>query len=360
MQKQSKQKFFEEQKIFVGIDVHAKQWHVYASPESGLGMRPVCMPPNAEALLSYLESKFPGGEYHSAYESGFCGFSNHRNLMNIGIHNIVFNAADLKTSNKERVRKTDAVDCKAIWENLSKGELKALYVPTETQEEDRELVRGREMCSKDSRRTKQRIKMFLHKLDTAVPTELSKAQSSWSKAYVDWLHEYSKTLNGGNRTKLTSLLLTLAHLEERISEYEKQMYDAASARHSEMFSLLITIPGIGKLSSAKICHELMDFSRFANDRHLAGYIGLVPDCRSSDTRETILGTSARRNKILKTTLIEAAWKAVGKDPALGSAYAKAVKRGQHPNVAITSIARRLVNRIFYVHRTRKEYVIGTK
>ena len=360
MLSQSKQKFFEGQKIFVGIDVHAKQWHVYASPESGLGMRPVCMPPNAEALLSYLESKFPGGEYHSAYESGFCGFSKHRDLMNHGIHNIIFNAADLKTSNKERVRKTDAVDCKAIWENLLKDELKALYVPTETQEEDRELVRGREMCSKDSRRTKQRIKMFLHKLDAPIPTELSKAQNTWSKAYVCWLQEYSRTLNGGNRTKLTSLLLTLAHLEERISEYEKQMYEAVTARHSEMFSLLITIPGIGKLSSAKICLELMNFYRFVNDRHLAGYIGLVPDCRSSDTRETILGTSARRNKILKKTLIEAAWKAICKDPALGSAYAKAVKRGQHPNVAITSIARRLVNRIFYVHRTRKEYVIGTK
>ena len=258
------------------------------------------------------------------------------------------------------MRKTDAVDCKVIWENLSKGELKPLYVPTETQEEDRELVRGREMYSKDLRRTKQRIKMFLYKLDTAIPTELSKAQSTWSKAYVGWLHEYSGTLSGGNRTKLTFLLQTLAHLEERISEYEKQMYETASARHSEMFSLLTTIPGIGKLSSAKICLELMDFARFANDRHLAGYIGLVPDCRSSDTRETILGTSARRNKILKTTLIEAAWKAIGKDAALGSAYAKAVTRGQHPNVAITSIARRLVNRRFYVHRTRKAYVIGTK
>jgi len=69
----------------------------------------------------------------------------HRQLKDVGIDNIVFNAADLKKSQKEHVRKTDAVDCKAIWENLKKGDLKAIYVPTEQEEHDRELIRGREI-----------------------------------------------------------------------------------------------------------------------------------------------------------------------------------------------------------------------
>lgn len=347
MPMQSKQNFFEGQKIFVGIDVHAKQWHVYASPTMSLGVRAVSMPPNASALISYLTNRFPGGIYMSAYEAGFCGFIKHRELIAVGIHNIVFNASDLKKNNKERLRKTDAVDCKAIWENLSKGDLIPIYIPTVQEEEDRELVRGRENCVKDLRRIKQRIAMFLHKLDTKIPDEHIGKQCYWSNLYVQWLGQYSESLEGGNKTKLKMLLSTLLHLQQHIKEYDVQMHKVLIERHKEMSELLPTIPGIGKLTTAKLCLELMNFSRFANDRHLAGYIGLVPDCHASDQRETIMGTSVRRNKILRAALIEAAWSAISKDPALGSAYAKGRNRGQHPNVAITAIARKLVTRIFY-------------
>ena len=323
-------------------------------------MGPACIPPNAKALLSYLENHFPGGKFYSAYESGFCGFSKHRDLMSQGINNIVFNAGDLKKSNKERIRKTDSVDCKSIWENLSKNQLTPIYIPTESEEEDRELVRGRESCIKDLRRMKQRIKMFLYKLDADIPEDLCKAQASWSKAYLSWLSEYANGLRGGNRTRLESMLQTLSHLKERMSEYERQMHLAVEARHKEIAALLMTIPGIGKLSAAKICLELMNFSRFANDRHLAGYIGLVPDCMASDSKETIIGTSCRRNRILKSTLVEASWKAISKDKVLGSAYARGLGRGQHPNVAITAIARRMVTRLLYVYRTGKPFEYDKK
>lgn len=355
---QSNKNFYEGQKIFIGIDVHARQWHAYASPISSLGTKAVCMPPSAEALLAYLQNKFPGGEYYSAYESGFCGFTKHRELLEIGINNIVFNASDLKKSNKERVRKTDAVDCKSIWENLSKGQLTAIYVPSEQEEEDRELVRSRESYVKDIRRVKQRIAMFLHKLDTAIPKEFIGKQGYWSRAYVTWLSAYKDTLAGGNKYKLESFLNTLSHLISERDNLEKQMQLAIEARHKEMSELLMTIPGIGPLSAAKICLELMNFSRFANDRHLAGYIGIVPDCYSSDTRGSDTGTTTRRNKILRSTLVEASWKAISKDPVLGSIYAKKCAHGKQANVAIMAIARKMVTRIFYVYRTRKPYVIG--
>lgn len=159
---QSNKKFFEGTTIFVGIDVHARQWHVYATPMPPLPVSAVCMPPDAEALLKFLKNKFPGGIYKSAYEIGFCGFTAHRQLLAVGIDNIVFNPADLKKSQKEQIRKTDAVDCRSICENLADGKLQPLFVPSPDQESDRELIRGREVSVKDMRRTKHRIRMFLH------------------------------------------------------------------------------------------------------------------------------------------------------------------------------------------------------
>lgn len=355
---QSNKKFYEGQNIYIGLDVHAKQWHVYASPKDSIRGKAVCMPPSAAALLEYLHNNFPGGIYHSGYETGFCGFTIHRELINVGINNIVFNAGDLKKSNKEIVRKTDALDCKSIWQNLSKGELQAIYIPSIEEESDRELVRGRECFIKDIIRLKQRIKMFLHKMGIKTPNELSAAQSHWSKAYIAWLKLLATSLEGGNSLRLQTLVQSLLSIKENIDLMEKEMYKACEKSNSEIFTLLQTIPGIGKLSAAKICLETMNFERFPNERHLAGYIGMVPDCHISDKKEVIIGTSIRRNKILRNTLIECAWMSLSKDPALGGYYSKGVAKGKKPNVVIISVAKKIINRIYYVHRTRNAYKIG--
>lgn len=356
---QSNKNFYEGQNIFVGIDVHARQWHVFASPyPGGMGFKAICIPPDAESLKSYLHRTFPGATFQSAYESGFCGFAAHRDLVRAGISNIVFNAADLRKSQKEELRKTDTIDCKAIWENLTKGDLKPIFIPSETEESDRELIRGREIAVKDMRRSKQRIKMFLHKLGVETPEEFKGKESYWSKAYLEWLNVLSDSLESGFSRKLQAQLEQIDMLKNQIKSYDKDIHSVMTARHKEMYELLPSVPGIGRLLSAKLCLELINFSRFADARHLAGYIGLVPDCKASDTKVSILGTSIRRNAILRTSLIEASWIAISKDPSLGKVFNKHRREGKHPNIAIIGVARKLVNRIFYIWRTKKKYEVS--
>lgn len=352
---QSNKKFFEGTTIYVGIDVHARQWHVYATPWPSLPVKPVCMPPNAQGLLTFLENRFPGGTYKSAYEAGFCGFTVHRKLLDAGIDNIVFNPADLKKSQKELIRKTDSVDCRSICENLANGELNPLYIPTLQQESDRELIRGRETVVKEMRRTKHRIAMLLHRMEVQSPLQFCGKEKYWSKAYIGWLRVLCEELDGGHGRRLGSLLGQLDLLSAQIKQYDLDILQVMRTRYAEIGALLKTIPGVGALLSAKICLELMDFCRFEDARKLAGYIGLVPDCKASDQREVIIGTTIRRNNILRTSLIEASWVAIVKDPTLSAAFHKYRASGKQPNVAIISIARKLVNRIFYVYRTKKPY-----
>jgi len=42
--------------------------------------------PSAKELANYLKKNFPGGNYYSAYEASFCGYSLHRALEKYGIH----------------------------------------------------------------------------------------------------------------------------------------------------------------------------------------------------------------------------------------------------------------------------------
>jgi hypothetical protein len=53
---------------------------------------------------------FPGGDYNSANEAGFCGYGIHRELISPGIKNIVINAADKPTSQKDHLEKRDPID----------------------------------------------------------------------------------------------------------------------------------------------------------------------------------------------------------------------------------------------------------
>jgi len=63
---------FEGQNIYAGFDVHLKDWKVTILSEE-LMLKSFNMPPKPEVLSEYLLRNYPGANYHSAYEAGFCG-----------------------------------------------------------------------------------------------------------------------------------------------------------------------------------------------------------------------------------------------------------------------------------------------
>jgi hypothetical protein len=71
---------------------------------------------------------FPNGEYHSAYEAGFCGYDIHRFLNELGINNQLINASDIPTSQKDTLGKTDRVDSRKIARALEKDMVQGIHV----------------------------------------------------------------------------------------------------------------------------------------------------------------------------------------------------------------------------------------
>ena len=80
MQTQSNKLNFEGQKIFIGMDVHKKDWKVSIRSEE-LTYKTFTQKPSAIELVNHLHRIFPGAEYYSAYEAGFSGFWAHRDLL---------------------------------------------------------------------------------------------------------------------------------------------------------------------------------------------------------------------------------------------------------------------------------------
>jgi transposase len=101
--------------------------------------------------------------------------------------------------------------------------------------------------------------------------------------------------------------------------------------------------------------ELHDIGRFKTLDKLCSYVGLIPNTNSSGETDRKTCMTGRRNVQLRVVLIESAWTAVRKDPALMMSFNELSKH-MTKTKAIIRIARKLLNRIRYVLKHQQEYV----
>ncbi len=148
MQTQINHLNFEGQNIYAGFDVHLKSWQVTIMSDQ-MTLKTFVMPPKPEVLSDYLHSNFPNAIYHSAYEAGFSGLWTHYKLQELGINNIVVNAADIPVTQKERLQKEDRRDSRKIARSLRNGELTSIYIPSIETLNDRSLLRSRAYLVED-------------------------------------------------------------------------------------------------------------------------------------------------------------------------------------------------------------------
>lgn len=353
-QTQSNKLNFEGQNFFVGIDVHLKSWTVSILTDH-LSHKTFTQPPSVEVLSNYLNRNFPGGTYHSVYEAGFCGFWSHYRLKEMGINSIVINPADVPTSQKEHLQKDDPTDSRKLARSLRAGELNAIYIPDPALLEDRSLIRMRATLIKDLTRFKLRIKSFLYFYGIPYPKEFERSGSHWSKRFMKWLNEISLQHDSG-----TQALKILVHEAEQqrklLGEVLNKIHSLASGeKYAKNIALLRTIPGIGFITAMTFLTEIEKIDRFENTDHFAGFVGLIPNRHSSGETDRNGEMTFRGQDTLRRSIIESSWIAVRFDPALMLSYHGYIKR-MEPNKAIIRIARKVLNRMYYVLKNKKEYI----
>ena len=346
---------FKGQNIYVGIDVHLKSWSVAILSESSV-LKKFSQDPQPEALHKFLVVNYPGATYHSVYEAGFSGFWTHHKLTELGINNIVVNPADVPTMSREKLRKTDAVDCGKLARGLRAGDLRGIYVPCAEILEIRSLIRLRNLIVKDTTREKNRIKSLLRFHGIKIPEEFTRnTMGNWSKRFLQWLDKVEMSTEYGRKT-LELHIEQFDRLREMLLQETRAIRELSRREvFAEPLRLLMTVPGIGITTGITLLMEIDDIGRFKNADQLASYIGLIPMCHSSGEKEGVGNITLRKHAILRCYFIEAAWMAIRKDPAMTMAYEEYRKR-MNGNKAIVKIARRLVNRVFFVLKRKQEYV----
>ena len=344
---------FKGQKIFIGIDVHARTWEVAVLTESGFVKR-YSQVSSAKVLFDFLTKHFPDGEYHAVYESGFSGFSTYYALKEYNIDCVVTHAADVPTTQYEEVMKTDRVDALKLARSLRADEIRPIYIRKRENIDDRSVVRVRKTIQKQLGGNRSRIKHMLHCNGVKMPEIFAKPNTHWSRAFIKWLKE-DVALLSPTRKSLDLLIMQVETQRSALLTATRELRNLALLdRYKDNYELLMSIPGVGTIVAMSVLTEIYDVTRFKNEKQFASYLGLIPTCHSSGDKEFHGEMTFRGNKQLGPMIIETCWVAISRDYGLGQAYI-AYRRKVGPQKAIVKIARKMSNIMFSVLKSKRKY-----
>ena len=325
--------------IFVGIDVHKESFHVTAMCE-GEEVFHGGMPSKYEVLGKVLD-RFEGCRVKVAYEAGPSGFWLYDRLMADGFETIVVPPSLIPVESGNRV-KTDRRDSRKLARLLESGLLKAVHVLTEQERADRDLVRTRRQLVQHRADVARQVKskLFFHGIET--PFSESR---SLSREFREWLRGYPAR-HESLRRSFEPLLTLYEELTFHLREITREIVALSrSEGYRERVEFLETVPGIGTVTAMEILVELPRIERFSRDEELASYLGLTPSEYS--TGEYIRHGRITRcgNKHVRTTLVQASWRLIGKDALMRERY-ESIKYRRGSKRAIVAIARMLSSRIY--------------
>lgn len=332
------------QHLFIGLDIHKRFWTVSIVMEHTV-FKTFRQPPSVGILVGYLHKHFPHASYHCVYEAGYCGYWIAEQLRARGIDCIIVNPADVPTTDKEKKHKTNNVDSRKLARSLRNGELKGIYIPSRTAQEDRSLVRSRHALVGKQTRCKNQIKSLLSFYGIQLPEDI--VDRYWSARYVAWLKSLEFSTPSGTAT-LKMLLEELTFLRDSILRTTKAIKVLARTEpYAVNVKNLSSIYGISTLVAMILLTEIICIDRFRSLDHLASFVGLVPGEHSSGDESTDMGITNRKNPFLRWILTEAAWVAIRHDESLALDFDRLAKR-MPKNQAIVRIARKLLNRVRFV------------
>jgi transposase len=141
----------------------------------------------------------------------------------------------------------------------------------------------------------------------------------------------------------------------RISELDAQIV-ADLDRHPDA-ALIRSLPGMGATLTAEFLAEAGDLTRFASGDQLASAAGLAPVLQQSG-KVRYLRRSTAGSKTLKFIFYQSAFCAIRRDAASKAFYARKRAEGKRHHQALIALARRRINVLHAMLRTRQPYQPG--
>jgi transposase len=283
------------QTIKLGLDVHADTIVVvrildHSAPQPAQKFTPAKFREWVKGQVKLAEA------VHSCYEAGPFGYVLHRELVQIGVQNVVVQPVCL--DERHTGVNHDKSDAKELTQRLDRyvsGNHEALAtvrVPTPAEEQKRIESRQREQLKREVQRLAAQGRSLLL-------TQGHREKKGWWSERR-WLELHAK-LPGWLVERLEIFRRLLAVLTDELDAATRALETAAPA---------VRPKGLGGLTFAVVEREVGDWHRFTNRRQVGSYTGLCGGVSSSGRSHCLLPITKHGNVRLRTALVELAWRMV--------------------------------------------------
>lgn len=288
---------------YVGLDVHKDTIAVAIADAGRFGdaryYGEIGNTPHAvAAVLKKLGNRYR--RLNFVYESGPCGYGLYRQINDAGHICEVVSPAHTPRRAGDHV-KTDRRDALMLARLSRAGELTTIWVPDPAHEAMRDLIRSREVASKDVRQARQRLRGFLLRHGRRY------VGAVWKKQHRVWLGNQTFE-HSAQQIAFQNYLNAMDQANDRKEAIERQIVALLPEWSlAPVVEALQALRGIALVIAAGVVAEVGDMRRFENPRQLMAYLGLVPGEHSSGNTRRRIGITKAGSGVARRLIVEAAW-----------------------------------------------------
>lgn len=225
--------------------------------------------------------------------------------------------------------------------------LPRVHIPSAASQELRGFLRMRQTLLRS--RT-----MLINSVGGMLRTKLLRLPRGTTANFAKRVRETLVARQGEVPRVVAATLTTLETLNAQLSVLDAELESRMEA--SPVGQLLMTIPGVGKVTAAAFMSAIDDPKRFANGRALASYLGLSPGEDSSSDRQRRTGLTKAGPSLLRAALVQCGWSVLRQrsdDPLVTWAKALCVRRSS--KIAVCAVARKLGVIMWAMWRDQRPY-----
>lgn len=332
--------------LYVGLDCHAR-FYMIAVLEEGRGeARTRKVEGSMDHLVQVLRQEAAGRPLAICYEAGVSYGALYDRLCRVAQRVVVADPRSLRMIWASK-RKNDRVDASKLAKLLALDAVPSVHVPPLEVRSWRRMICHRKKVVQQRSAIKSQLRMLARGCGLEAPAK------PWSRAGRDaWVQ--LAWPSEGDRFVCENLLLELDSLEDRVRRATRQL--DRIGRRSPAVQLLQTIPGIGPRNAEALAAWIDQPQRFARNRQISTYLGLVPRQDQSGSTNRLGHITRDGPGLVRGLLIEAAWTAVRCDATYRALFQR-ISQGKKDRrkIAIVAVANKLARTALAMLQTGEVY-----
>ena len=240
--------------------------------------------------------------------------------------------------------KSDKVDALMLAKLLKADLLPTVWIPPENQRHIRELLTHRARLVRQRTAVINELRAVYAKRNIDPQAKLGRVRPSVAGA--EDLSGYGPRIVGEDVELLGFINRQIGGLDKELTKIALE--DAQSKR-------LMTIPGVGPVSSVAVSCWIGEIARFSNAKKLASYFGLAPRVRQSAETERHGHITKEGNRMVRSLVIQAALVHTRRGKGPSRKHYLGVLRRRGKQIARVAVANKMLGAMFHMMKEQIDY-----